>query len=134
MLVKLVELVDVDLAESVLGAELVDLVVDLVVDPRLIVVDRVVLDCGPGHVWLQSVDHLDFLEVDDDTALGAAGNAADSVSLNGDLDSVKIGDEGHFGVPAGLSGALKQGAAPEVHADVAFRDLVQATPANSANQ
>ena len=48
MLVQLVEFFDVDLTKGVLGAELIDLVVNLVIDPRLVVVYRVVLHGIPG--------------------------------------------------------------------------------------
>ena len=48
MLVQAVKLLDVDLMQRVLRAELVHLVVDLVVDPRLVVVCRVEFHRFPG--------------------------------------------------------------------------------------
>ena len=47
MLVELVKLFDVDFVKGVFGAELVYLMVDLIVDPGLIVVNRIVLDGLP---------------------------------------------------------------------------------------
>ena len=48
MLIQAVELLDVDLVQGVFRAELVDLVVNLIIDPRLVVVCRVVLHGLPG--------------------------------------------------------------------------------------
>ena len=45
LLIQLIKLVNEDLLEGVLGAELVDLVMDLVVDPRLVIIHCVVLNC-----------------------------------------------------------------------------------------
>jgi len=47
VLVELVKLFDVDFVKGVFGAELVYLMVDLIVDPGLIVVNRIVLDGLP---------------------------------------------------------------------------------------
>ena len=134
MLVKLIELLNVDLAERVLGAELVDFVVNLVVDPGLVVVDGVVLDGGPGKVWLQAVDDFNLLEVDDDAALGTAGNIVYSVGLHSHLNCIHRRHEWHLGVPARLRGALQQGATSEVYTEVALGHLVQPTPRSCAHQ
>lgn len=48
MFIELIELVNVDLMQGVLGAELVDLVMNFVIDPGLIIVDRIVLHCVPS--------------------------------------------------------------------------------------
>ena len=48
MFIQAVELLDVDLVQGVFRAELVDLVVNLVVDPRLVVVCRVEFHRFPG--------------------------------------------------------------------------------------
>ena len=82
MLVKDIKLLDVDLVQRVLGAELVDLVVNFVIDPCLVVIDGVVLDCIPGQIFVKSVDDFNPLKVDDDTTLGSARHITDRVSLH----------------------------------------------------
>ena len=74
-----------DLLEGVCRAELVDLMVDLVIDPRLVVVDRVVLDRLVHVLALQSVDHLDLVEGDHGAARGAAWDLGHLVRLQSDL-------------------------------------------------
>ena len=134
MLVKLIELLNVDLAERVPGAELVDFVVNLVVDPGLVVVDGVVFDGGPGQIWFQAVDHLYLLEVNDDASLCTAGNIVNSVGLHCYLNRIHRRHEWHLGVPARLRGALQQGTTSEVNTEVALGHLVQPAPRSCAHQ
>ena len=98
VLVQLIELGDVDLVESVLGAELVDLVMDLVEDPGLVIVDGVVLDGLVGQVSLESIDHLYLIEVEHKASTGATGNVSDLVGLHCDLHLVQLGHQRHFHV------------------------------------
>ena len=100
--------------------------VDLVVDPRLVVVHSVVLHCLPGVVGPEAIDHLDFGEVDDDTALGSAWNVRHGICLNCHLHGIVSGYCGHFCVPTRFANTLKEGSSSEVHANVTFRDLVDA--------
>ena len=60
-LVEPIELVDVDLLQRVRRAELVDLVVDLVKDPKLVVVHAVVLDGVEGVRAIEPIDHFDLV-------------------------------------------------------------------------
>ena len=133
MLVQLIKLVDVDFMQSMRRTKLVDLVVNLVIDPGLIIVDRVVLDCLPGHIGLQPVHNLDFLEVNDHTALCAARNIAHRISLHRHLHDVEKGDQRNLCVPAGLNDAFEQGTASKVDADVAFGNLMKTLADEDAN-
>ena len=63
MLVELVKLINVDLMEGVLGAKLVDFVVDLVVDHDLIVADRVVLHGLPDQIFLNAIHHFNLVKL-----------------------------------------------------------------------
>jgi len=89
VLIKLVKLVDVDLVECVSRAELVDLVMNFVVDPSAVIVDRVVLDSVPYLVTTKSVHHLDFLEMDDDATLSSAWYVVDGIRLYSDLHCIE---------------------------------------------
>ena len=121
-----VELRDVHLLQRVLRAELVDLVVDLVVDPRLIVVGGVVLDRRVHVLGLQLVDHLDPLEGDHRAARRAARDVHHLVGLHRRLHRrVRRHDRQHR-VVARPRHAVEQRAAAPVDADVALRDAVDA--------
>ena len=63
MLIKLVKLFNVDIVERVLGAKLVDLMVDLVVDHDLIVADRVVLHGLPDQIFLNAIHHFNLVKL-----------------------------------------------------------------------
>lgn len=98
--------------------------VDLVVDPGFVVVDGVVLDRVPGQIFIETVDDFNLFEVDDDTALCAAGNVAHCVSLHRNLHCVVRGYHGELGVPAWIDSSLKEGTSTEVDTHVAFGDLM----------
>ena len=104
MFIKLVKQVDVDLSQCVLRAELVYFVVNLVVDPGLIVADSVVLDGSPGFLFLEPVHHLNLLKGDHDTSLSSTGHVIDSVSLHTDLDGVIARYERKLCMPARIRG------------------------------
>ena len=88
MLIKLVELINVYLVEGVLRAELIDLVVDLVVDPSLVVVYCVILYSLPSQFLLQTVHHFNLFELNDNTALSATRYTTDCVRLDCHLNRV----------------------------------------------
>ena len=134
MLIQVVKLLNVDLMQRVLRAELVDLVVNLVIDPRLVVVSRVVLHGLPSQLFLQPVYNLDLLEVDSNSTLCTARHISHGICLHRYLHSVVASDHGKLGMPAGLHGALKQGASTEINPDVAFGDLVDAIEDNCAHK
>ena len=100
MLVHLIELVDVNFVESVLRAELVDFVMDLVIDPSLVVIDSVVLNGLPGQLSAQTIHHFNAFEVNDDTSLSSAGDIAHGICLHGHLHCIISGHIGEFGLPA----------------------------------
>lgn len=116
-----------------LGTELIDLVVDLVVDPRLVIVDCVVLDSVPGQGLVQSIDHFDLFEVDDHATLSAARHIADSICLHCHLDSVVASDSRQLGMPSRFDYAIKQGTATEVNSDVSLWDLMDPIEHDSSN-
>eukprot|EP00961_Rhodomonas_salina_P181674 2452520-Rhodomonas_salina.2 len=64
-----------------LRAELVDLVVDFVEDPQLVVVGTVLLDRLHHVVLLQDVHHLDFVEADHHSTPRAARDRCDFICL-----------------------------------------------------
>jgi len=61
LLIQALELRDVHFLEAVTGAELVDLVVDLVEDPRLVVVWAVELDGVVRLCGIQAVHHFNLV-------------------------------------------------------------------------
>jgi len=124
----------VDLLEGVCRAELVNLVVDLVVYPCLVVVDGVVLDRLVHVLALQPVDHLDLVEGDHRAARGAARDLGHLVRLQSDLYRFVPGEQWPHVVEAWVCHAVEQGAAPPVHADMPFRHAVDAQQAFNACQ
>ena len=106
---------------------------NFVVYPGFIVVNRVVLHCGPRKLGIESIDDLNFLEVNNYTALSSTGNLTYSIGLYGDLHSFKRCQKWSPGVPTGLSGTFKQSASIEVHSDKAFGDLVLCTRNKDCN-
>ena len=108
-----------------LGAELIDLMVNFVVDPDLIVVGAVRLDCRTDMGELQAVDDFDALKVDLGAAVGAARDVMYGVGLKGGLDDPDGRDERHLEVEAGRGDRGGHGAAEPVDTDVALGDLVE---------
>ena len=105
--------------------------VNLVVDPRLVIVDCVVLDGLPGELLPETVHHLDLLEMDDDTALCTARHIRDCICLHSDLDRVKSRHHGQLRVPAWLRDIWLECASLKVDGDVTFRHLVDAVERHS---
>lgn len=124
LLVKSVKFVNEDVLESVFTAELVDLMVNLIKNPRFVVVDGVVLDSFLGKLLFESVHHFDLLEHYVDSARGTARNVIYFVCLHGYLNVFDGGDERKHEVPTRLLVAVQYGATPEVDSNVAFLDSV----------
>lgn len=134
MLVKSVKFVNKDVLESVFTAELVDFMavsvsfcgylLNLVKNPRFVVVDSVVLDSFLGKVLFESVHHFYLLEHYVDSARGTAGNVVNFVCLHSYLNVFDGGDERKHEVPTWLLVAVQYGATPEVDSNVAFLNSV----------
>ena len=107
-----------------LRTELIDLVVNLVIDPGLVVVYSVVLDRVPSKIGFEPIHYFNFFEMDYNTTLSSARNIADSIGLHRNLHGVICRHKWHFRVPTWFSCASKQSTSSEVDSDVAFRDLV----------
>lgn len=105
-------------------AELVDLMMNLIENPGLVVIDGVVLDCFVNQLFLQSVDHFNLVKINHDTTLSSTGDVRYSVSLDGCLNHLVAGHERHFRVPTGLGNPGGDGTTVEVNSDVAFLNLV----------
>mmetsp|Transcript_138043 Transcript_138043/g.195365 ORF Transcript_138043/g.195365 Transcript_138043/m.195365 type:complete len:201 (-) Transcript_138043:57-659(-) len=88
LLIQALELRDVHFLEAVTGAELVDLVVDLVEDPRLVVVWAVELDGVVRLCGIQAVHHFNLVEVDDAATAGTAWDLSHCVCLESDLNEL----------------------------------------------
>ncbi len=99
MLIKLIELVNVDFVQGVLGAELVDFMMNFVINPGLVIVYRVVLHRVPRQVFLKTIDDLDSFKMDNYTALCSTGNITNSICLHSDLHRIIGCKHGNFSVP-----------------------------------
>jgi hypothetical protein len=75
---------------------------NLIKNPSLIVVDRVVLDSFLRKMLLESVHNFDLLEHNVDSARSAAWNVINFVCLNSDLDIFDSCDERKHEVPPWL--------------------------------
>ena len=64
------------------------ILLNFVENPRLIIIDSVVLDCLMHHALFQSVDNLNVIKVYDDTASRPTGNIGHLVRLNCHLDDL----------------------------------------------
>ena len=62
--------------------------VNFVIDPGFVVVNGIVLDSLIDVVFIESVDNLDLLEVNNNATLRSTGHIIDSVRLNRDLHCV----------------------------------------------
>ena len=102
MLVQAIKLLNVDLVQSVLRAKLVDLVMDLVIDPSLVVINCVVLDGLPGQLAVETIHNFNPFEVNDDTSLSTAWDIAHSICLHSHLHCIISGHIGEFGLPTWL--------------------------------
>ena len=118
-------LINIDFLQRVATTELIDFVMDLVVDPGLVVVHRIILDDFVSGLRLQLVDDLDLVESNDRPTGGPTGNVGDLVGLNRDLDRVMHIHQWQFPVKAGTRDAIPQCSSPIIDSDVALGDLVQ---------
>ena len=107
-----------------LGAELVDLVMDLVVDPDVIVVDGVVPDGVHNHRPIELINDLDSVKVDHDTTGGPAGDVRHRIGLQSHLNLLIGRQERVPDIVARLGGAREQLPSTEVDSDVALLDDV----------
>jgi hypothetical protein len=126
LLIKVVELIDEDLLEGGLGAELVDFVMDLIKDPGLVVVDGVVLDCLIGVFFPESVDYFNLVESNEDSSLGTARHIVNLIGLYSHLNRLVRSQKGHLHVPARPSHSLYDSSSLEVDSNESFFNLVKA--------
>jgi hypothetical protein len=96
LLVEFIELIDEYFLECVLRAELIDLMMNLVIDPCLIIVHRVVLDGLMRQIFVQSIHHLYLVKVDKHSPGGTTWHIVYFISLHGDLHLFKGRDNGYF--------------------------------------
>jgi len=61
---------------------------NFVIDPGFVVVNSIVLDSLIDVVYIESVDYLDLLEVNNDATLSSTRHIIDSICLNRDLHGV----------------------------------------------
>lgn len=125
-LVELVEYAYIDLLQGMLGAELIDLMMQLVGDPKLLVVLSIVEHCLVNCLLAQFVDHLHLVEVYQRAIGGAAGNVGDGVSLDADLHLDELFIEGNAEVETRLAESRLQYAQRLVDANITFFNLVEA--------
>jgi hypothetical protein len=109
------------------GAELVDFVMDFAKDPGLVISDGIVFDGLVCKLLFESIDDFDFLEVEDDTGTGTAGNVFNLISLQGDLDGEVFGDEGNHEVETRLSPRIEHRSTTLIDSDVTRIDNVEST-------
>jgi hypothetical protein len=126
LLVEFIELIDEYFLECVLRAELIDLMMNLVIDPCLIIVYGVVLDGLVRQIFVQSIHHLYLVKVDEHSPGGTTWHIVYFISLHGDLHLFKGRDNGYFQVPPGCGSAVKQSTTSEIDGDMALVYLVQA--------
>ena len=99
---------------------------NLVKNPRFVVVDSVVLDRFLGKLLFESVYHFDLHEHHVDSARSTARNVVYFVCLNSYLNVFDSGDERKHEVPTRLLVAVQYGATSEVDSNVAFLNSMHA--------
>lgn len=72
--------------------------VNLAENPSLIICDCVVLDGLMSHLFSQSIDDLNFVEVQDNTAACTTWDVSDLIGLQSYLDREVSGDKGNHEV------------------------------------
>ena len=105
----------------------------LVKDPRLVIVDSVVLDGVPRQVPVESIDDLDLVEGDDHASTRPTRDVLDQIGLDIRLHIVNLGDEAIHEVEAWIRGPWQDGATPEVNTDVTLVNTVH-TGGNEQNE
>lgn len=84
--------------EGVLGTELLQLVVDLVVDEQPVVLERIRFDDFESVGFIELVDHLNSLKVQIHPRLGAAVCVVNVVALHACLHSEHLPEDGYHRV------------------------------------
>jgi hypothetical protein len=104
----------------VCGAELVDLVVDLVENPSLIVSYGVVFDSFPSHFFSQAVYHFDLVEFDYSASTSATWYIVYFISLHCNLNFYIGSESRQLSMPPWFCSTMHNCTTSVVHADVAF--------------
>ncbi len=93
LLIKFVENVDVDFLKGVLGAELIDLMVDFVGNPELFVVFCIIKDGLIDKLLFEFVDDFNSVKIDKGTVWSTAWDVVYSIGLNADFHFDEFFDE-----------------------------------------
>eukprot|EP00350_Pseudokeronopsis_sp_OXSARD2_P005258 CAMPEP_0170544962 /NCGR_PEP_ID=MMETSP0211-20121228/3527_1 /TAXON_ID=311385 /ORGANISM="Pseudokeronopsis sp., Strain OXSARD2" /LENGTH=229 /DNA_ID=CAMNT_0010848741 /DNA_START=239 /DNA_END=925 /DNA_ORIENTATION=- len=125
LLIQAIELINEDFLEGVFAAELIDFMVNFVEDPRLVIMDRVVLNRIMHQVLPQPVHYLDVVEVDDHTPTGPTRDVSHLVCLHRHLNILKGRQQGDFEVVAWLRGRSKQGASSKVDSHMTLLNYME---------
>jgi len=88
LLVEVVKLIYENLLERRFGAKLVNLMVNFVKDPCLIVVDGIVLYGLINCFFSQSVDNFNLVELNHDSTFGSTRYIVDLICLYRDLNGL----------------------------------------------
>mmetsp|Transcript_645 Transcript_645/g.1082 ORF Transcript_645/g.1082 Transcript_645/m.1082 type:complete len:236 (-) Transcript_645:124-831(-) len=124
-LIQSIKRVDVDFLQRVLTAKLVNFMMNFVIDPSSIIMDRVILHNGMCRMPMELINHLDSIERNDGTPAGSTGNLSDLVGLDCNLDGVMLGNERRLPVKPRIGDSVEEGPTSVVHSDVALRNPVQ---------
>mmetsp|Transcript_11696 Transcript_11696/g.35688 ORF Transcript_11696/g.35688 Transcript_11696/m.35688 type:complete len:279 (-) Transcript_11696:32-868(-) len=122
-LVELLEQINVHLLHGVGRAELVDLVMDLIKDPRLIIVYAILFHGFPSLIFSQLIHTFNFIKAQHHTIGGATRNTCYHISLQCHLYFCDTSD-GKLQVVAGLSETRKQSTSSPVHAHISLTNLM----------
>lgn len=109
-----------------LRTELIDLMMDLVGDPKPLVLLRVVEHSLIDVLFFEFVDHLYLVEVDQCAVGGAAGNAGDHIGLDAHLHLDELFIHGDSEVETGFAEGGLEDSESFVDAHVALLDFVEA--------
>lgn len=106
-------------------AELVDFVVQLVSNPKLLVVFSVVEDSVIDILFFEAIDDFYFVEINEGAVGCATRNVFDNISLYADLHFYEILKERYSEMKAGLTEPYLQNPQPLVDSHIALLYLVK---------
>jgi hypothetical protein len=108
-----------------LGAELIDLMMNFVGDPKLLIVFCVIEDGLIDKLLSKFVHNFDSVKIDKSAVGSTTWNIIDGIGLNGDLHFDEFFNERQLEVETWFSELLLQDSKLFVNANIAFFDLME---------
>ena len=127
LFIKFVKDIDVNFLERMLGTELIDLMVDFVCDPKLIIWLGVIKYCFEHHIFPQLINNLNFVKIDQRSIRSSTRDIFYFIGLDGHFDLNEFLKKGDTEMISRFCELFLQHSESFIDSNISLSDLMEPT-------